>query len=134
MTTIKPDKAYNDPKEFGTLLRELRKNMGISQKELAEQIGLKAVTVSAYEKGRFVPPPDKLYILSKFFNVNFDMISSTIIKDSDDAILAGEIPELEQARRKVAKMDEMLYYFKNLTTAEQNAVINLMKRLANSAQ
>lgn len=45
-----------------------------------------------------------------------------------------EIPELEQARRQVAKMDEMLYYFKNLTTAEQNVVINLTKRLSGTAQ
>ena len=121
---------YNDPKEFGKLLRELRKNMGITQKELGKQIGLKSVTVSAYERGRFIPPADKLYVLSKFFNVNFDMFSSTIIKEPDEVIPNGEIPELEQARRQVAKMDEMLYYYKNLTTSEQNAVINLTKRLS----
>jgi len=64
--------------------------MGITQKEFGKQIGLKSVTVSAYKRGRFVPPADKLYILSKFFNVNFDMFSSTIIKEPHEVIPSGD--------------------------------------------
>ncbi len=124
---------YNDKIAFDKLLIQMRKDKGITQRELAEYLGVKTVTVSAYEKGRIMPPPDKIYKLTKLFGVNVDVISKKIVGESAE-LDSGEIPELEIAKRQVAKMDEMLYYFKNLSVGQQKAVINLTKRLSNHVQ
>ena len=124
---------YNDTMGFGKLLNQLRVDKGLNQREVADYLGIKAVTVSAYERGRIIPTPDKIYRLSRLFGVNLDVMSTKIVEGQDENAPDIAIPELEEAKRQVAKMDEMLYYFKNLSAAQQAAVTNLARRLSESA-
>lgn len=120
---------YDNRDDLGKLLRQLRIDKRLSQHDIAEFLGVKDVTVSAYENGRIKPPSDKMYRLSQLFGVSLDVMSTRIIGDDAEVETYDSIPELEDAKRRVSRMDEMLYYFKNLTEAQQRAIVNFAKKL-----
>lgn len=53
-------------------LKYLRGQQGLTQKQLAEKLGLKQAAIGAYEEERSTPPLASLLDLSKIFNVNLD--------------------------------------------------------------
>lgn len=55
-------------------LRELRLEMGLTQRELARLIGSTDKNIWAYEKGNVNPPADILIGYSEFFGVTVDFI------------------------------------------------------------
>lgn len=59
---------------FGAVLRTLRKEMGLSQRELGEKLGFCNQTVSFWESGQREPDLDALVALSKFFQVTADYL------------------------------------------------------------
>ena len=57
-------------KRIGKRIRELRKQHGINQRELAEKLGIGHTTVSSYEVGRITPDIVVLYQLSQILDVD----------------------------------------------------------------
>lgn len=53
-------------------LKFLRAQQGMTQKQLAEKLGLKQAAIGAYEEERATPPLASLLDLTKIFNVNLD--------------------------------------------------------------
>ena len=53
-------------------LRELRENKGLSQKEVAEYLGISPVVYNRYEKGVREPSNDMLISIAAFFEVTVD--------------------------------------------------------------
>lgn len=61
------------PKEiFKTRLRKIRVQYGISQKDLADMLGVKRATISTYETGTNLPPIEVLVQLSRIFETSVD--------------------------------------------------------------
>lgn len=75
----------------GNLLRELRKEKGLTQKELAEKLGIVAKTVSKWETGRGFPDLSTLSELSEIFGV------------SEKSLLCGKLPHNEQETGNIAR-------------------------------
>lgn len=69
-----------DYNEIGRKLYELRVAADLSQKELAEQLGITNKAVSKWENGNALPSLNQLINLSKIFNVSMD----EMIKVNDD--------------------------------------------------
>lgn len=59
---------------IGKNIRHLRESRGISQKHLAEKMGVRANTMSGYESGNREPDASTLLKISEFFNVSVDFI------------------------------------------------------------
>lgn len=59
---------------FGEVLCELREDVGFTQKQLAIKLHLAPTTISSYETGKIVPPPDKLIAIADFFGVTTDYL------------------------------------------------------------
>ena len=55
-------------------IRELRRKRGISQEELAEQLGISRQAVSKWESGQSMPDLDKIILLSDYFDVTTDYL------------------------------------------------------------
>ncbi|MCL2375348.1 MAG: helix-turn-helix domain-containing protein [Firmicutes bacterium] len=55
--------------EFKTVLKELRTKHNLTQKQLAEKIGVASQSISDWEKGRSEPNLDKIKNLARCFNV-----------------------------------------------------------------
>lgn len=60
-------------------IRELRKEKGLTMKELGQNIGLAESTISLYESGGRLPDVKTLILLARFFNTTVDYI----IEESD---------------------------------------------------
>jgi len=55
-------------------IRELRKKMSMTQKELANHLQIADSTLSYWEMGKYEPDTNALLVLSRFFNVPIDYI------------------------------------------------------------
>ena len=55
-------------------LLQLRKESGLTQKELAKKIDMNSVTYLHYEKGQREPPIDTLIVFADFFSVSVDYL------------------------------------------------------------
>lgn len=60
--------------DFGSILKELRLSAGLSQKELAEQVGVTKSVISYYELQERTPSPETLKKLSFIFHVSTDYL------------------------------------------------------------
>lgn len=70
---------------FSDMLTCLRKQSGLSQTELADEIGLTRSAIGMYETGKRKPDYETLEIFADFFNVNMD----TLLGRSD---IASPVP------------------------------------------
>lgn len=64
------DKPYS----FGDILRQLRIDKGMTQKQLADKLELSVTAVSKYELGTAYPPFEKMRGISAIFNVTMDYL------------------------------------------------------------
>ena len=56
--------------QFKDILKQLRKSNKLTQKELAENIGVSEITIRSYESGRRLPNSETLVKLVNYFNVS----------------------------------------------------------------
>ena len=59
---------------FGELLRELREDNKMTQKDLADKIYVTVGTISNYENNQHMPDIEKLVAIANFFNVTTDYL------------------------------------------------------------
>lgn len=59
---------------FGEKLKQLRKGQGLSQRELAERLGVAKSVVSYYESGDRYPSYDVLVKMTRIFHVTTDFL------------------------------------------------------------
>ncbi len=90
---------------FGEKLKNLRTAQKMSQKELAERIGIAKSVISFYESGERFPSYDVLIKISRIFNVTTDflldvergrMIDISGLSDEDAAVVASVIEALKR--------------------------------------
>lgn len=62
--------------EFNEKLQELRKQMGLTQEELAQALFVSRTAISKWESGRGYPNIDSLKTTAKFFGVTIDELLS----------------------------------------------------------
>lgn len=55
-------------------LKELRREKGLSARELADKLDVRDSTVVRWESGKMMPTIDKLYDIAKFFGVTADYL------------------------------------------------------------
>lgn len=60
-----------DQIKIGVFLKELRKEKGITQEQLAEELLVSARTISRWETGNNMPDIGLLVDIAEFFNVRF---------------------------------------------------------------
>lgn len=61
-------------KSFGSNLSYLRNQRELTQSELADALGISQSSIANYETGRREPSMDQLYRISRFFEVDIDML------------------------------------------------------------
>lgn len=104
---------------IGQIIRRLRREKDITQKELGKAVGVAESTISLYESGRNIPDLNMMRKLALFFNVSLDY-------------LAGDgMPEeqTEYTPNFTALELDLLARFRVLSSATQQAVITLVENL-----
>lgn len=69
-------------------LRQLRRNKGLLQKELASMLNVSVSSIGMYETGKCQPDPDNLKKLASIFNVSIDYLldnedSKTVVRNDE---------------------------------------------------
>lgn len=93
-------------------LKILRKRKNLTQKEVADAVGITFQTYSYYETGRTKPTPEMLCKLADFFGVTVD------------ELLGRSSPLFDDAR---VERPEILDFYDQLTYEEQQQVIGYIK-------
>ena len=86
---------------FAANVKNLRKEIGITQTELAEKIFVNKSMISAYEKGKRMPSLDVLIQLSAIFNVSIDYLLGIQRNDINDKETCLDISGLNDKQRKI---------------------------------
>lgn len=113
--------------EFSTILRELREESGLTQKELAKACKLSPQCISALEKGINSPTALTLSAIANYFNIPVD----ELLEVTPDEKAAGA-----SATRRVSITpieDEMLYAFRRVGKKHgentQRGVIEMLEKM-----
>ena len=61
-------------KRVGNNIKELRKNLGMTQAQLAELVGIARVSIVSIETGRYIPTIETALRISKALQVPVDQI------------------------------------------------------------
>lgn len=92
----------NNENEFGKMLTELRKKKGLTQSELAKEIFVSDKAISRWERGDTLPSLERVYQLSKFFNIDFNklMVVRTEVDGENSEITDNIIKEFKELEKK----------------------------------
>lgn len=60
--------------DLGSKIKEIRKNFGLTQEDLAEKINVSRQAVAKWEMGNGVPDTDNLKVISKLFGISIDTL------------------------------------------------------------
>lgn len=80
--------------DFSDRLKQLRKENGLTQAELAKALGVSASTVALWETGRRKPQFEMFDKLSGYFDRSMDYILGTSDNPRSPVLTAGEIDQL----------------------------------------
>lgn len=69
----------------GNILKDLRKEKNLTQKQLADKLGIKQSTIASLEIGRREPSNELMLDIATFFDVSLDFLNglTEVRKDSD---------------------------------------------------
>ena len=97
--------------DFGTTLKELRKNAGLTQQELADRIWVSKAAVSYYEQSLRCPSPEILVKISQALHVSTDyllgiedkkqVIDISGLTDDDIRLIENTIDLLRSKNNKI---------------------------------
>ena len=90
---------------------ELRKKGGLSQEQLAEQLGVSRQAISKWESGKATPESDTLISISKYFNVTLDFLMK------EDELV---VPE------PVAIAEKQEYIHPNMIVSKEKRIIGIV--------
>lgn len=79
-------------------LYKLRKNSGLSQEQLAEQLNVSRQAISKWESGTAVPEREKLITISNYFGVSVDYL----LKDDEEDKAKAIVSVMEEKPRMIA--------------------------------
>lgn len=80
---------------FNENLRNLRKQKGLSQEELAERLHVVRQTISKWEKGLSVPDADLLIRIAEIFETTVSTLLGDTVEPSEDKnIIAQKLEQL----------------------------------------
>ncbi|TLQ08805.1 helix-turn-helix transcriptional regulator [Marinilactibacillus psychrotolerans] len=108
---------------FKERLKLLRKNKGLTQKELADILHVSQQTVGSWEVGRAFPDESTVNKLSTFFNVSIDYLYG---KDVPGWASSEDVVELEKVLEDNVNMS---YGGENLTEEEKQRVKDIITGL-----
>ena len=106
-------------------IRKLRKALGLTQAQLAEQIGTRQKVIADYENNTSKPPRDRLLALSKFFNLSVEELIGDKINDGSqtDVIAHGN-----------SRTAKLINAYQKLPAGEQRLILKQTEALANTQQ
>ena len=99
-----------DQKKIGCFFKELRKEKGITQEQLAEKLNVAGRTISRWETGNNMPDLDFLIEMADFYKVDIRELidgerkSEKMNKEMEETILKVADYSIEEKNRLIKKL------------------------------
>ena len=112
-------------------IKKIRKNVGLTQKEFAERLGLKQNTIATYEIGRIGISDTVILSICREFNVNEKWLRTGegemfIIPEDETAALVSDLLE-EPENDFFQAVVELVRTYKQLSPESQNVLCDFGK-------
>ena len=105
---------------FGNRLRELRRQIHMTQQEVADQLQIHRTTYTKYETGVVAPDRQALVTLAQLFNVSVDTLlgcETPVAEDLSEG--TGELVRLSLQEKMLVQMYRQLTYPEQQTLQKQ---------------
>jgi transcriptional regulator with XRE-family HTH domain len=120
---------------IGKMIKELRTEKGVTQRELADYLGLTPKMVSFYEKGERFPPQDILNKLADYFSTTVDYIlGRSDIRELPSNDELNELTELLETLHKRPEMKALFSISKNATKEDIEKTMKIIEALKNESR
>lgn len=108
-------------KQFGDLLRELRENRDLKQRDVAKDLFISNKVLSSYERNVAFPSIDMFKKICEYYNVSADYLLQIEVKKEEEPI-----ENTSQLVALTPHQARLLSYYERLNTEHQDAVRGLM--------
>lgn len=92
--------------DFGTILKQLRKNHGLTQGELGSKLGLSKAVISKYENGMSYPTFDVLVRITDYFKVTTDYLLGVERSKTLDVSALSET-QIDAVRKVITEFNKL---------------------------
>ena len=114
-------------------LREIRLEHNLTQRNIADVLGVDRTTYTYYENGVTTPSPDTLYRLSRIYNVTIGYLMG-VEENTVGAYVSGGRVRLSAYRDPLASLGkdekELLMCYRLLQPQEKQKVLDLLHNMA----
>lgn len=108
-------------------IREAREGKGLSQKQVAIEVGVKSPSVSNWESGKTTPTPENYIAMARLFNVSVDYLMGLDTLGERSQALNAE--QLAENKPHAPPIDPHTYYAEKFGPETQRIVDDLLARL-----
>ena len=114
-------------KKLGIRIKNMRKNIGLSQEDIAQSLGIKRVSVSQIENGKREICSEEIKKIAEIFNISTDVLLD--LKQDIDVILEKEENHISKNKREIRisvpqknleKFKQVLLYILNKIGSKPN--------------
>ena len=100
-----------DKSKIGIFLTELRKNLNMTQEELATKLFTSRENISKWERGVNMPTPDTLLELSKIYNISVNelLLGERKTKENQDKINNISIEVMKESNKRIKKITKIFF-------------------------
>ena len=98
--------AYNRVMRLGLVLRERRRELGLTTTQVAESIGVRQSAVSKWENGTSLPEDDKLDAIAVFLGVSRSEV--VLLRDGSEADLAVDAGRADAIEARLDRVELQL--------------------------
>ncbi len=117
---------------FSRIITYLRKQKGLSQKQVSEELGISQSLLSHYEKGIRECGLDFLVKIANYYNVSTDYLLGRTQNPSGNTPTAEDIPSENQVKDIFqGKTDNYCLYNKKLITNTTGVIYNILSQVGN---
>lgn len=109
-------------------IRETREGKGLSQKQVALEVGVKSPSVSNWESGKTTPTPENYIAMARLFNVSVDYLMGLDALGEGSKALNAE--QLAENKPPTPPINPHTYYAKKFGDETQAIVDHLLDLMA----
>ena len=115
--------------KIGELIKERRKQKGMSQNKLAEKTGVAAITIRQYEAGDYTPKLEKLLKIIDVLDIDFSEVLETDVPYSGYKKEEELLKQLLGTPSEIERQNKLLFSFSRLNEAGQIKVVDYSRDL-----
>jgi bacteriophage CI repressor helix-turn-helix domain len=107
---------------FSENLYALRTHASLSQKELAEKLGVAQASINYWEKGQRTPSIDMVVLIAKYFNVSLDDLLGTAQSNITDSVntLAAHFDGEQYTKEEMNRIMEYAKFVKSMRANKED--------------